>query len=40
VAKLQASFEHRVEIAKDQVRQAAQAAAIVAVFSGLAALAA
>jgi hypothetical protein len=40
MAQLQARFEQHVEVAKDQVRQAAQTAAIVAALSALAALAA
>ena len=40
VAQLQARFEQRVEVAKDEVRQAAQTAAIVAALSALAVLAA
>jgi hypothetical protein len=39
IAQLQATFEQRVEVAKDQVRQAAQTAAVVAVLSALAGLA-
>jgi uncharacterized membrane protein len=40
VAKLQARFEQRVEVAKGQVRQAAQTAAIVVAMSALALVAA
>jgi hypothetical protein len=40
MAQLQARFEQRVEVAKDQVRQAAQTAAIVGALSALAMVAA
>jgi uncharacterized membrane protein len=40
MAQLQASFEQRVEVAKDQVKQAAQRAATVGALAALAALAA
>jgi hypothetical protein len=39
IAQLQARFEQRVEVARDQVRQAAQVAAVVAALSALAGLA-
>ena len=39
VAQFQASFEQRVEVAKDQVRRAAQTAAVVAALSALGAVA-
>jgi hypothetical protein len=39
IAQLQARFEQRVEVARDQVRQAAQIAAVVAALSALAGLA-
>jgi hypothetical protein len=37
--QLQASFKQRVQVAKDQVRHAAQAAPVIAVLSALAGLA-
>ena len=39
IAQVQASFEQRVEVAKDQVRQAAQTAAVVAALAAVAGLA-
>jgi hypothetical protein len=39
IARLQARFEQRVEVARDQVRQAAQIAAVVAALSAIAGVA-